>query len=91
MMTSTTESFQETSESERESCYQRTRIRDCFSKRNVAGVYRLSSWKNVVIRLMAVQSMKRKAEPFAFLICSSTTTRNGLFAMFATLHADIKS
>ena len=41
MMTSTKESFRETSESERQSCCQRTRIGDCFSKRNVAGVYSL--------------------------------------------------
>ena len=91
-MTSVTEKFRETSGSE-ESCPQLTRGDDCSSKRNVAGIhslYFLESRGNETCQGGggAKHEEESRTELLASLICSSTTTRNGLFS---TLYADRKS
>ena len=91
-MTSMTEKFRERSGSE-ESCSQRTRVDDCSSKRNVAGIYSLYFLENRGNETCqgdggAKHEEDSRRELLASLICSSTTTRNGLFS---TLYADRKS
>ena len=79
------ESFQETSESERQSVISAQELaaalRSCMSQETTA----CNSWKSEVIRLtreVAEESTKRmnRRKLLALLSSSSTTTRNGLLA-----------
>ena len=93
MMTSPSESVQDTSESERQAAIsaQQT-VGDCSSKRSVARIYSLCFLENRGDKVYhggggAKHEEDSKRELDALLICSSTTTRN---EWFATLYADRK-